>query len=191
VEQVGREEPEYVGVTGYLIADLDPRYYDEKIPPTPWQVPILQQSGPEKWEKTGETLPAKTPVLVLDQFLRHEGYGRYSGVLVVESLEDGQEYIIDVYRFTTTDYWNCPPHIAIEYSPFVARVIQDDVKPINRDGEWGEMGSQKEVLCLPRADHEISDAVENGVNCLLYKQYALGFGGVEHTFPSESLEIVY
>jgi hypothetical protein len=191
VKQVGREEPEYVGLTGYLTARLDSRYYDDEIPSTPWQVPILQQSGPSKWEETGENLPAKTPVLVLGQFLGHKGYGRYDGVLVVESLEDGQEYIIDVYRFTTTDYWNCPPHIAVEYSPFIARVIQDDVKPVNRQGEWGEMGSQKEILCLPRADHEINGTVENGVNCLLYKQYVNGFGGVEHTFPSESLEIVY
>jgi hypothetical protein len=191
VKQVGREEPEYVGLTGYLTAKLDSRYYDNEIPSTPWQVPTLQQSGPNKWEETGENLPAKTPVIVLDQFLGHKGYGRYDGVLVVESLEDRQEYIIDVYRFTTTDYWNCPPHIAAKYSPFIARIVRDDVKPVNRSGEWGEIGSQKEVLCLPRLDYEINDTVENGVNCLLYKQYVNGFGGVEHTFPSESLEIVY
>ena len=178
-------------LTGYLKARLDPRYYDEEIPSTPWQVPTLQQSGPNKWEETGKSLPAKTPVLVLNQFLEHKGFGRYDGVLIVQSLEDKQEYIIDVYRFTTTDYWNCPPHIAIKYSPFVARVIQEDVKPINRRGELGEMGSQKEVLCIQVADHQIDDTVENGVNCLLYKQYVNGFGGVEHTFPSKSLEIVY
>ena len=191
VKQIGREEPEYVGLTGYLIARLDSRYYDDEIPSTPWPVPILQQSGPSKWKETDEILSAKTPVLVLEQFLVHKGYGRYDGVLVIESQEDRQEYIIDVHRFTTTDYWNCPPHIAAKYSPFIARVIQDDVKPVNRQGEWGEIGDQKEVLCIPRLAHEINDTVENGVNCLLYKQYRYGFGGVEHTFPSESLEIVY
>ena len=190
VPQSGRSEPRYVGMQGFLKAFISSVDYYESLPVTPWQVPILEQVGPELWEESGETLPAKTPVIVLVQHLKHEGFGRYSGFLVVKSLEDSKEYRIDHNNFTPTDYWNCPPHQAIKYSNFIAQA-KEATKPVNKDGKWVEMGEQKEVFCVGIPGLETDDFVENGVECLMYKQYVNGFGGVQHIFPSNSLEIIY
>ncbi len=188
VKQEGRSEPEYVRVQGYVIESY-PGNYDDALPSYPWGVPILEQVGPDLWEEGEETLSHKTPVVVLEQHLKHEGFGRYSGFLVVKTL-DNSEYRIDHYNFAPTDYWNCSPHQAVRYSSFIARV-KEGVKPVNRDGEWVEMGEQKEVFCNGTPGIETDGFVENGVECLMYKEYIKGFGGVKHIFPSDSLEITY
>mgnify|MGYP005857127571 CR=1 FL=1 len=186
----GSYEEDYVGLTGYLVARLDPRYIDDEIPEPPWLVPIYEQTGPEKWGESGGYLEAKTPVRVLEQHLTRS-YRYYTGYLEVESLVDGQLYTIDTFNFTLTDYWNCPPHIAADYSDFIALIVDDSVQPIDRNGEWAEVGPQKEVLCLSVLAGDIDETVEDGVNCLMYKEYLLGYGGVKHTFPSAALEIIY
>jgi hypothetical protein len=189
VKQEGRNEPEYVGLQGYIIESY-PDYYSDALPSYPWGVSLLEQVGPDLWEKGTQILPHKTPVVVLLQFLTHEGFGRYSGFLVIKSLEDSKEYRVDHHNFTPIDYWNCPVHQAIKYSSFVARV-KGDVRPVNRDGQWEEMGEQKEVFCNGTPGIESDRWVENGVECLMYKQYKYGFEGVVHIFPANSLEIVY
>jgi hypothetical protein len=189
VSQRGRSEPEYVGSQGYLVAGWDSDY-DKALPPYPWAVPLYEQVGPDLWEEGEDTLPAKTPVTVLEQHLTHEGYGRYSGYLIVQSQEDGKEYRVDHYRFAPADYWTCPPYLAVRHSPIIARVV-DNIQPISEDGKWEEMGEQKEVLCVDDQGFDSKDLVENGVVCYIYKQYQYGFGGIKHVFPSASLEIIY
>jgi len=190
VEQVGSSEPGYVGVQGYVVERDPPGDEYASLPSYPWGVPLLEQVGPNLWEEGDETLPHKTPVEVLEQHLKHQWRYQYSGFLVVKSLEDSKEYRIDHHNFTPTDYWNCPPHLAVKYSSFVARV-KEDVKPVNKDGKWEDMGEQQEVFCTGIPGIGSDQWVENGVECFMYKQYRLGFGGVIHIFPSASLEIVY
>ena len=103
IEQAGRDEPKYVGIEGYLAESYPSGDYDKALPSYLWDVPLLKQVGPDLWEESGETLPHKTPVIVLEQHLKHEGFGRYSGFLVVKSLEDSKEYRVDHYKFVPTD----------------------------------------------------------------------------------------
>lgn len=109
VKQEGRSEPEYVGLQGYVIESYPGDYYDA-LPSCPWGVPLLEQVGPDLWKEGSETLPHKTSVIVLEQHLKRESFGRYSGFLVVKSLEDSSEYRVDHHNFAPTVYWNCPAH---------------------------------------------------------------------------------
>jgi len=185
IEQNGREEPKYVGIQGYLIPgkSYSPSGYNDALPSYPWVVHTLVQVGPEKWGKGDETLPAKTSVVVVKQHLKHARYGRYEGTLIVKSLKDQVEYRIDVDNFTPSDYWNCPPHQAIHYSPFIAKA-KDSAKPIDRQGRWVSMGEQK-VFCTRKAPH--GSGIE-GVECHVY--YG-SLGSSYLIFPSDALEIIY
>lgn len=185
VKQVGRQAPQYEGLKGYLkVKDIPYQQYSKAVPKSPWTVPLLQQAGPNLWEKGNETLPAKTPVLVLTQHLKHKGYGRYDGYLVVQTLENAQKHIIDHKNFVITDYWNCSPYKAAKYGPFIARV-SDGARPIYK-GRWQEMGEIRDVYC-PKQYNKDAWTLE----CYMYKKYQRGFGGIKHIFSSSVLTIVY
>lgn len=186
----GRLEPQYVGLKGYIKGD--PRDASESLPLAPWSADVLEQTGPDLWEPSGKKIEAKTPVLVLEQYLQPARFASqvYEGRLVVLSLVDSQKYVIDHYRFTPSDYWRCSPHVAVEYGPFIA-VVEDDVMPIDDEGRWSEMGTERRVFCNSKPRIGEDDNVENGVVCNVYKQYRYGYGGIGHIFPSEGLEIVY
>lgn len=190
VEQAGRSEPKYVGLKGFLKASSYPEGYDQSLPKYPWSVSILRQVGPNLWEPSDDTLPAKTPVRVVEQHLTHQRYGVYNGHLIVQSLEDLQNYVVDHHSFVPTDYWNCPPHIAAKYGPFIARV-KDGVKPVDRNGRWVDVGELREVYCVDVPDIKSDNLIEDGVECFMYKDHSRGYGGVKLVFPSEGLGIIY
>lgn len=185
-----RSEPEYVGLQGFTKASLSSTEYDRNLPKTPWFVPILQRTGPTLWEPSNETIPAKTPVRVLEQHLVHQGYGIYKGFLIVKSLDDMKNYTIDHYNFAPTDYWNCPPYIAVKYGPILAK-IKSGIQPVDRDGRWIEVGKLREVLCTSLPSVEDQNFVINGVECYMYKNYGRGYGGASFIFPSAGLEVIY
>lgn len=188
LSQEGRGQPQYVGKAGYVVPNqysLPPGYGDA-LPEYPWRVHLLKQVGPRLWGIGDETLEAKTPARVKAQYLKHEGYGRYTGMLDVE-LDDGRTVTIDADDFTLAPYWKCSPHVAAEHGVFIAE-IQPGTRPVSRGGMWIEVGRERRVFCTGTSR---SKGVTNGVMCYMYKSYSRGARGQQWIFPSTGLKIVY
>ncbi len=146
--QLGRGEKNYKGMSGYLgfTSQYDMPMDSDEILTTPWKIPTLLQSGPEKWDESGKNVNAKLKATVIDQQLKHDGFRNYSGALTVK-LEDGSTILISPKYFVPTDWWNCSISDAINYSPVIAEV-QPDAKPLDADGRWAKTLSGKQVLCM-------------------------------------------
>lgn len=100
---ISRSEPNYVGLYGYVSVY---NYNDEDFDNTPWKIPTYSQIDLDHFEESGE-IDHKSVVKVNKQILNHEGWGRYSGYLYVNYVNNPDlEYIIDVKNFITNDYWN-------------------------------------------------------------------------------------
>ena len=186
IPQEGRSEPKYVNLKGYLHSSPDTREMD-RLPSYPWNIKLMKQTGIDLWEKGDETLPNRTHIEVKEQYLRHEGHGRYDGLLKVKNLENGQEYFVDHHDFVPVKYWKCDPHIAVRHADFIAEVKQG-TKPIDDNGKWEEMGNENRVFCNNFSPERI---INNGVECYMYKEFRNGYGGVKFIFPSDSLTILY
>ena len=148
VPQEGREAPDYNGFSGYIgfTSQYDMLEYIDHLPATPWKIPTLQQSGPEKWDETNVTVEAKRKATVMDFRLNHQGYGHYDGALTVK-LEDGRVVLIAPKYFVSTDWWNCDVVDAIKYSPVIAEV-QAGTKPLDADGRWVSVDVGEQVFCV-------------------------------------------
>lgn len=185
----GRSEFVYKGLVGYTTTDkLSYQDIDKELPNSNWEIRTYVQTGPNLYEEGTESIPHKTVVKVVDQNLKHEGFGDYSGVLLVQSINDSsKEFYINHKNFSPVDYWNCEPYLAVNYGPFIA-TLTDEAKPINRDGQLVEIGEEKRVFCDGRGG---SSAPDGSLKCMLYKQYQYGYGGVEHYIQSENVTIIY
>ena len=192
VLQQNQEEPQYVGVEGYIKGVPQGGWGDHvfSLPETPWFAQVLVQTGPDKWEAGENTILTKTPVIVVEQHLTHRKHGNYYGRFVVRSLVDNQLYVIPAGSFTLSDYWRCEPYQAVERSTFIA-IVKEDVQLVDRKGRWQEMGPERRVYCDDRpsrfSDYDVVDAVE----CMVYKVYNDGYKGKAHIIPSAGLEIIY
>lgn len=167
VPQEGRSEPEFAGMKGFIAPknDSSPSEFGDALP-GPWRISVLKETGPDLWEPSSETIPAQTPVTVIEQHLVHKGYKRYEGRLVVKR-EDNQEIVnIDPDNFVPVDYWNCPPEHAIAQTIFVADIKDPSVKLVKVvDGRWLELPHSNRVLVLEK-DH-FGDT-PNMLKCLVY-----------------------
>ena len=97
-----------VGDTGYAVIspsleyELERRsdFYDTSL----WVIPTY---APDKqfWNETDVTIQHKTPITILEKYVKHNGYGVYSGYLFVEEVETGDQYYIDAINFGKDAYW--------------------------------------------------------------------------------------
>lgn len=107
-EQTYDNPGQYVGRTGYAIISpsLETELYmhHDFTDTSLWVIPTFV---PDKqfYEKTDVTIPHKTPVTVLEQDVKHTGYGVYSGYLLVENTDDGSQYWIETINFEEEPYW--------------------------------------------------------------------------------------
>lgn len=184
---VSRDEPEYRGMVGYVAlsnSDIDNEY--ETFPSSPWSVQAVEQSGPdvEDITETDVSIPHKTKVKVLEQHLSHQRYGNYDGWLLVQTVEEPvQTYKIDVHDFVTYAYWNCGAHEAAKMGPAIAVYNGKGAKPYN-DDEYVDVEVGTEVY--------LSGTEYGGeVTAFVYREWKLGYGGVEVTFDPTSLDITY
>lgn len=184
-----RSEPQYIGLIGYLKTNDYFLDSSSSFPSMNWKVPVYQRSGPNTYRESDSFISHKTKVEVLNQYLSHQGFGSYSGVLEVRIL-DGSEtsILINPQNFVPTAYWECPLPKALRYGPFVAEMTAD-AAPINRSGEWTEPGSERKVLCGTNRGNRGSSPYSIG--CLMYRDYRYGYGGIEHFFNPEDLKIIY
>jgi len=189
VPQEGRSEPQYKGLSGFLVFSNSDRIYDpyEALPKYPWEVTSLKQVGPKKWKRKGKKFKSKTPVTVVSQELKHRNHGFYSGTLTVKIDKTNEEIKIFPNNFTPAKYWKCSPQQAVKHSFYIAKIINPDAKAVSKKGEWEDIGKEKRLFCTETDNWDS----EPNVRCFLYKKYKYGYGGVQFKFKPDDLEIVY
>ncbi|MBR6739050.1 MAG: peptidoglycan-binding protein, partial [Oscillospiraceae bacterium] len=192
----GREEPEYVGQRGYI------GYYEhftsnaegDKCFDTPWLVPTYRKDR-QFWVEDG-TIEHKTEVIVISQELKHEGYGAYSGMLLVERLDNKKQVYVNVMSFITKPYWT--------YSDLVEAVrVGDYIAEYNDSGSYYPVGTSNSRIDLPDGTLVLVKGVtglhgRNGpdneitpIEGMVWKEWKYGYGGVTVYFTEEDLTIVY
>lgn len=139
------EEPDYRGVVGYAAMQNGwevSRF--NTFTTTPWILPVY---GPDWKEQTTDMIRHKTPVLVVDQFIR-EGKGhKFTGYLYVIRLDTMQETWIDVTQFVTVPYWTMQVTDAVRYGYCIA-VYRDKSRwePMDRKSHRGTVPDGTRVL---------------------------------------------
>ena len=195
---VGRNDPDYVNVIGYAVISSskefelskNDNFTDESL----WIVPTFEKDK-QFWNETSYILPHKTEVVVLEQDLKHEGYGVYSGHLLIERLDDHTQHYIDVNNFITKPYWNYNDDLknAALTGAFIAEYNQkSDYYPVTNHGDMVSLEDGTIILVtgtagLSRYVHP--DQTE--IDAVVWKEWKLGYGGVHVYFNAEDLTIIY
>lgn len=155
----GREEPQYVGLYGYVaLTDSEA----EKISPTPsnaenlsstplttpWYVPTYTKIDADHYQES-VSLEHKIIVKVISQDLTHDGWGAYSGHLDVNVVGDqtATVYTIDVSNFITNAYWDMPILSSIGYGCCLAKYSQvSEYLPVYNDNRIADIPPESTVL---------------------------------------------
>lgn len=190
----GRTEPQYVGHSGYVAFFGSHSSSDDGCFNTPWMIPTLI---PDKqfWIE-GKAVEHKTEVRVLAQHLVHEGWGRYSGMLLVEESNTGEQLYIDVSNFITKPYWTYADlyeaslvgNYIAEYHP------QSDYYPVNKNNEKVQLKEGTLVLVTgPTGTYgkKGPQRSTHPIEALVFQQWKYGYGGVSVYFAKEDLQITY
>lgn len=190
----GRSEPQYENLQGYVAI------YDSEISKTdacfitPW-ITSTYEKDKQFYVESG-TIEHKTPVTVISQELQHEGYGNYSGHLLVETVEGGDLFIVNVKDFITVPYWDSENIAdAVSIGCCIAEFNQaSDYYPVNRNNNKVELADGTLVLAVGKTGHyggNGPDANSNSVEAIVFKEWESGYGGVPVFFNPQDLIIVY
>ena len=194
----GRSEPQYVNVIGYVVVGHDQNYkleHTENFENTDLWVISTYEQDKQFWNDTGVIIPHKTEVIVREQILNYEGYEAYSGYLLVESIEDGKQYYINVSNFVTKPYWTYSDDLrsAALTGYFIAVYHQvSDYYPITNGGDKAEIEDGKVVLVNGVAGLSRNvDPNETGIDAVVWQEWRWGYGDVTIHFNAEDLTIIY
>ncbi len=184
-----RSEPQYVGVTGYVVIGYEQEHALEKtdsFTETPWTVPIANN----------ETIEHKTEVTVKYQDLEHTGWGFYSGFLTVERTDTKEELIIDVKNFITKPYWTYDDlNEAALVGYYIAEYQQvSSYSPVSRDNEEINLKDGIKVLVVGPTGlfgGNSPDSELNSIEAIVFKEWTKGYGGVSVFFNPADLTIIY
>ena len=193
----GRSEPDYINVIGYVALSASQAYDVEKLDTfqdeSLWVVPTYEQDK-QFWNENG-TLPHKTEVVVREQMLKHEGYGSYSGYLLVEKTDDGSQYYINVNNFITKPYWTYQNDMRTSAltGDFVAEYKQvSDYYPVDSGGDKLEIPDGTIVLVTGVTDTSSKFySSETSIEAIVWKEWRNGYGGVKCHFNADDLTIIY
>lgn len=193
----GRNEPDYINVIGYAALsatqsrniEKTDEFQDESL----WSVPTYEQDK-QFWTVSG-ALAHKTEVVVREQILEHEGYGTYSGYLLVERTDDGTQHYINVSNFITKPYWTYQDNMraAALTGDFVAEYRQvSDYYPVDSGGSKLEIPDGTVVLVtgITGTSSKFNSA-ETEIEAIVWKEWKNGYGGVKCHFNSSDLIILY
>lgn len=190
----GRNEPQYVGQRGYL------GYYghfsdsDDSCLKKSWMIPTYTQDK-QFWVESG-TIEHKTEVTVISQDLNHKGYGNYEGMLLVERLDDHQQFYVNVSSFITKPYWTYDDlrEASLE-GDFLAEYYQvSDYYPVSKNNEKVELKDGFVVLVTgPTGLYGRGgpDSKTNQIEALVFRKWKYGYGGVSVFFSQDDLTIIY
>lgn len=190
----GRSEPQYIGIIGYAADNtFSGTHENDKFSETPWTVPVYERDK-QFFVECGR-INHKTEVLVLNQELKHTGYGNYEGYLTVEDTQTGEQYLLNVSNFITKPYWTYSPLEAVRVGNFVAEYHQvSDYWPVNKSNEKVELDEGTVVLAI-RATGLYGkggpDDDTNQIEAVVFKEWKYGYGGVSVFFNVDDLTIVY
>ena len=194
----GREEPNYIGINGYAVISSSKEYElsktDEFSKESLWTIPTYEKDK-QFWYITDYVLSHKTEVVVIEQFLTHEGFGAYSGYLLVEELNSGKQVYIDVANYITKPYWTYTNDLfsAARTGYFVAEFNQkSDFYPVNKSGYRTVLDNGTIVLVTGTTGMMSSiKSDENGIKAIVWKEWQYGYGGVDVYFNEDDLSIIY
>lgn len=146
IADIGRSEPEYVGVIGYAAVSKGYEVDDSAIADWQWTVPLYEQDK-QFWAESGR-VSHKTEVIVKEQYLEHSHHGYYTGYLLVELVDTKETAYLNVKDFITNPYWsNSDLSDAVRFGDFVAVFSQkSDYYPVNSRGEKMELEEGVYVL---------------------------------------------
>ena len=144
---IGRSEPEYVGIIGYVALEKGYNTSDYTLIEE-WTVPTYQQDK-QFWVENG-TIEHKTEVLVKEQLLEHRSHGWYKGYLLVERTDTKEQVYINVKDFITNPYWLNDDLIeAVRYGDLIAEFNQvSDYYPVKSNGNKAEIENGASVLIV-------------------------------------------
>ena len=193
----GRSEPDYINVIGYVALSATQANSIEKTDDFQnealWTVPTFEQDK-QFWNENG-LLAHKTEVVVREQILEHEGYGSYSGYLLVEKIDDGTQYYINVGNFITKPYWTYQDDMrtAALTGDFVAEYRQiSDYYPVDSGGNKLEIPDGTIVLVTGiTGTSSRFNSAETEIEAIVWKDWRNGYGGVKCHFNSADLTILY
>ena len=137
--------PDYIGVVGYAALQNDWKVSKfNTFTTTPWILPVYREDGAEL---ANDMIRHKTPVLVVDQFLRAGKGGKFTGLLDVIRLDSMKAVRINVANFVTVPYWTLDLPEAMMYGYCIA-VYRDKSRhePIDRKGHRGTLAEGTRVL---------------------------------------------
>lgn len=193
---VGRSEPQYVGQKGFLgfYGYFTSDGEGDRCYSTPWYIPTYQKDK-QFWVEA-EPVEHKTEVEVLFQELTHEGYGAYSGMLLVKRIDDGKEFYVDVMNFITKPYWSFSNlREATRVGYFIAEFKQkSDYYPVGTDNSKKELEDGTLVLVTGLTDlygRKGPDRDTHPIEGMVWKKWKYGYGGVNVFFSEEDLTLIY
>ena len=143
---VAGEEPDYIGVIGYISLQTEwevSRF--STFTETPWLLPVYEMKG-DGWTEVG-SVKHKTPVLVVKQVLREALGHKYTGYLQVVRLDTHHMVWIDVKNFVTVPYWTYELTEAVKHG-YVIAVYSDKSRntPVDRKKHRGAIPDGTRVL---------------------------------------------
>lgn len=191
ISDSGRSEPQYVGVSGYIVVGTkqeDDLKSTDTFAETPWTIPSHL--------KNSNALLHKTEVVVKSQKLKHEGWGRYSGQLTVEITNTKEQTIIDVSNFITKPYWTYDDLIeASKIGYFIAEYHQkSSYYPVDRDNKKVSLEDGTKVLVTGSTGTYSGNAPNktlNSIEAIVYKEWKYEYGGVDVYFNPKDLTLIY
>lgn len=144
VIQEGRNPPQFENLVGYAypnaVVDYDLKLKDK--------VYLYKKIGPTLYDKSNKYIPAKTPIEVASQSLKHRSHGFYSGVLFVTVIDNPYDtLVISMDDFVATDFWNCDITKARKYNKILVEIIKEEPKPINEKGAWVKVQNGLKFEC--------------------------------------------
>lgn len=188
----GRNEPKYENVIGYAVVGSGEELSiqsSEYFSDTPWKVPVYSKD--KQFYSENGNIEHKTKVLVKSQQLEHEGYGAYSGYLLVERLDTNEELYLNVDNFITKAYWtNTSIENAVSVGYCIAEYNQvSDYYPADKGNRKVEIVDGAKVLVIGKTGlfGGGPDRNTNSIEAIVYN----GHEGISAFFNPQDLSIIY
>ena len=187
---LGRSEPQYEGITGYVVV-----YGDSDLSlETPWMIPKYVVD--KQFYTEAGFVEHKTQVLVVEQELEHDHHGYYSGYLLVKDTNSSEEFYINVENFITEAYWTYDDKIeAATFGPYIAEFNQvSNYYPVDKDNEKVVLDNGMKILIVGNTGtygKNGPDKETTQVEAYVFKEWKYGYGKGTVFFNVDDLTITY
>ena len=182
---------QYVGMSGYVAVTHCSYVYSTKDNPyennwlaAPWYATTYEKD--KQFFNPVGTVEHKTPVTVIEQELTGGEYGKdFSGYLLVERVDNGEQFYISVTDFVTEPYWETTSATEVGYTnPCLAVYHQcSDYYPVDRNGKKYNAADGEVVMIFGATNWGGIDRETNQVD-------VLGANG-RGFFNAEDLTVIY